>query len=195
LFQHPEGVQALAAVGGQVAVADFDGRVHLYEGASSVRSWPVEPIVRLVKLMGNHLVVVGLHKLYQISLRDASVLTDDSFLSGANTVAVCDDGLFPAIVDEQGHGGWIDGELTPRGTFRTSPGSYPVSADDGMAWCVLHNADGTYALLAHEGSSRQRRIVRTFPGAAAVSRDGKLLAVSERHGVRIVRPAEFVTPA
>lgn len=188
-LQHAAGVQAIAAAGNRLAIAGLDGQLAFYVDGRPTRSNPLEPIVRLIKPFGSNLAIVGRTRLYQAPWDGGPVLTEE-FLLG-DVAAVYGDSRLPIVINRQGHGILINGELATCGEFRTTPGAVPMSADDAGAWCVFRNPDGVHTLLSKAPGSRQGKIVRSWENAIAINAAGNLLAVAESQGVRLLKPAEF----
>jgi hypothetical protein len=179
VLEHPEGVQALEAVGERLYVCGLDGRLCVYERGRSLASYQLEPIVRLVKAFEQALVVVGTTKLFQLPFDQAHLLEDP--LPLGDVVGVFGDTDLPVVVDAEGRGIRFDETLTIRRGFRAAPGVLPCGADRVGRCCVLANLDGSRSLVV------DGRVVRTHAdGALAVSPEGDRVAVGDERGLRIV---------
>jgi hypothetical protein len=188
MFVHPAGVQALAVCDQRVYVADFAGKLSVYDRGKCLGTVELEPRVWLLKPSGNILNVIGVDRLYQFPLDLTDKVDEASPLAGV--IAAFGDTEMPLIVDAQGSARRLDGALGIRGVFHVVPGAVPVSADDQGVYCVFRNPDGTYCL-----SAGNNVVYSHDGGSLSVSRDGTLLAVGQHDGIRLVNPAELASSA
>jgi hypothetical protein len=181
LFEHPDGVQALALAGERLYVCGLDGWLHQYERGRLLpgRSYRLQEMVRHLQASRQAVLAVGTTRLFRLPLDRGEVL--DEPLPIGEVSAVFGDTDVPVVVDAEGRGFRVDDNLTIRGGFRAVAGAVPCSADRAGRTCALANPDGSRSLVV-EG-----RIVHTHPdGRLAVSPSGDHVALGDDQGLGIV---------
>ncbi len=189
LFQHPDGVQAMAVSDGNVGLVDLTGVFTIYPVGGQATSIPLEPRVYLLKSCSDHWIAVGRERLYQIAADGATMAPENTLIHGI--ASALGQTRFPVLIEESGRGVRVNEHLTSKGLFHTSAGARPVSADDHGHWCVFENPGGAFTLMAQEPVQRQGRIIHSHDGPMAISQSGRFLAVSEPDGIRLVSPGEL----
>ena len=184
LLRHEGGVQGLARARGFVFVCDLEGALCVYEGERLVQSFPIDPIIRLVRPFPKCLVVVGETRLYNLPFDRKTVL--GQALSIGNVTAALGDATRPILVDAYGKGVSIDEHLAVWTTFHAAAGAIPMSADRDGRHCVFHNRNGSRSLMV------DGRLTYSYSrGVLAVSPSGQHFAVGDGASIHLLSAAEF----
>ena len=184
VLRHRTGVRALAFHRQRLYLCGFDGQLDVYENGRRVNGNALESSIPLLQTCGDVLVAVGEQKLYQIRMRPFTIASENSPLE--NHHAIFGDVARPVVIDTTGKGICFDKELTVRGNFHTTKGAIPISADHDGIWRTFYNPDGSSTLM-----ERDRIVFGKQSGFLSVSLEGKLFAVGDVTGIRILSEAQM----
>jgi hypothetical protein len=189
-FAHPPGVQVLSAVEGRVYFVDCYGQLCTYQRGGrpvAVRALEERLILALRSVPGG-LLAIGERKLYKLDLPSGKLYEDPLPLDAI--AAVLDDTELPVLIDAQGKGIRIDGDLNRRGSFHATSGAVPTSADGGRH-VVIRQPDGTSVLLDQPAGQLGRIVFQHAGPTLAVSPSGDRFALGQPDGIRLIDAPTF----
>jgi hypothetical protein len=181
VFDHPAGVQTMAAVGPDLLVAGFDGVLTWYatDGTPIPRAaHRLEPVLWGLLVRPDCVIAAGAERVHRLHLPTDTVIS--MRLLPAEACGAVIGGELATVFDRDGHGLRFDSELEVRGAFRSPAGARPVDMDNAGTVVLAAGTDGSYALLVDD------RVVHVNQeGTTAVAPDGRRVA--------LVGPADITT--
>jgi hypothetical protein len=174
-FVHPDGIQAMAGVDGQLLVADLRGILKWYSPTGRALDRPVHPLesslVWALWARPDCVVTICPDRVYRLdpeSNRPVALPLPREVNAATGALA---EGDLAAVFGASGQGVQLTSHLAVRNGFRCAPGHRPISSDASGKLMVTASEDGAHALI-YKG-----RVVLMDPaGPLGVSSDGTLLA-------------------
>ena len=188
VLKHAAGVQQIAAATGAVYIADFDSRLSLYRNGRLANTDTLEPCLWWMGRIGDAVIAVGEHRLHRTSVREFRLLHDTAELTVLQG-AVGESTLL-CVIDREGKGVCLDGDLTIRRVFRTAPGAMPIGTDQLGNLCVVQNSDGSRSLLEHCAGESAHVLLNHTGGTLAIHPTGDTVARGFAGGIEIVSKRE-----
>ncbi|WUH98414.1 TIR domain-containing protein [Spirillospora sp. NBC_00431] len=163
----PEGVQALARIGGRLLVGRLDGALQRFGADGWERR--LEPVLLGCRMVGGRLLAVGERQVHGVDPGTGDVV-ELSPPIGAHAGALFTEEVV-AVVDADGRGVQIDQELSVRRGFQGNRGARLVAGDRAGRILVLSYPEGAYVLM------EDGRVVHTCDtGPLGISPDASLVA-------------------